>query len=147
MDVVNLGRRKAVELKRRILRVQRPQQIFIPLDAKVRMQAALHQHTGAAKRDRLVDLLANFLERADVSVRRARATIESAEGTDNVADVGVVDVAVDDVGDDVCRMPALANFVGGRADAGDVMRLKQRGAIVGGQPRPPARARSKILCI
>src|SRR5262249_12342335 len=49
-------------------------------------------------------------------------------------DVGVVDVAIDDVGDDVVRMAALANLIGGGADGRDVVRLKQRGAILNRQP-------------
>jgi hypothetical protein len=39
-----LRRREAVQLKLRILCVQRPQQIFVPLDIEIRMQSALHQH-------------------------------------------------------------------------------------------------------
>ena len=38
-------------------RFDRAQQIFVPLDLQVRMQAALHQNAGAAKVDRLLDLL------------------------------------------------------------------------------------------
>ena len=114
--------------------MQRSQQIFIPFDAEVRMQSALHQNAGAAERNRLVNLVADFVDRAHVSVRRARPAIERAERAHDVADVRVVDVAVDDVGDDVVRMSSLANFVGGHADASDIVRFEQRGAIVGGDP-------------
>ena len=132
MDVVNLGRRKAVQLKLRILRVQRAQQIFVPLDTKVGMQSALHQHAGAAERDRLVDLLADLFERAHVSVGRAGPAIERAERADDVADVRVVDVAIDDVGDDVVGMSALANFIGGGAHCCDVVRFEQLRAFLDG---------------
>ena len=108
MNVVYLGRRKAVQLKAGIFRMQRPQQIFVPLDIKIGMQPALHQHAGAAERDRLVDPLADLFDRMHVSVRLAGPAIERAERADDVAHVGVIDVAVDDVGDDVasdsCRM-------------------------------------------
>src|SRR5689334_22003435 len=130
MDVMNLRWREAVQLKSRILRAQRAQQIFVPLDAKIRMQTALHQHARAAKRDRLVDLLANLVERADVSIRRTGPTIERAERADDVADVCVVDVAIDDVGDDVVGMAARAYLVGCSANARDVVRLEEERAFV-----------------
>ena len=110
MDVVNLGRREAVQLKARILRAERPQQIFIPLDAEIRMQPALHQNAGAAQRDCLVNLCANFVERAHVSVGRARPPVERAESADDIADVRVVDVAIDDVGDDVVAGDGAGEF-------------------------------------
>ena len=134
MQVVNLWRREAVQLKARILRAQGAQQIFVPLDAKVRVQSALHQHARATQRDRLVNLLANFVERAHVSIGRAGPPIERAERADNVADVRVIDVAIDDVGDDVVRVTPPANLVSGRADARDVIRLEQRRALAGGHP-------------
>ena len=104
------------------------------------MQPALHQNARAAQRDCLVNLFANLFERAHVSVRRARPSIERAEGADDVADVRVVDVSIDDVGDDVVGLLALANLVGGRADFRDVVRFEQRRAVVGGQSFPGERA-------
>ena len=102
-------------------------------------KSALHQDAGAAERNRFINLVADFVERADVSVRRARPAVESTEGTNYVADIRVVDIAVDDVGDDVVGVSSLANFVGGRADASDIVRFKQRGAVV----RRQARARQE----
>ena len=107
------------------------------------MQPALHQNARAAQRDRLVNLFANFIERAHISVRRAGPAIEGAERADDVADVRVVDVAVDDVGDDVVGMLALANLVRGRADFRDVVRFEQRRAVVCRQSLP-ASARSRM---
>ena len=101
MNVVYLGRRKTVKLKFRIFCVQRAQQLLVPLDIKIRMQAALHQHAGAAESDRLVDPFADLVDRMHVRVGLARPAIKRAERADDVADVRVIDVAVDDVGDDV----------------------------------------------
>ena len=100
----NLRRRKAVELELRILCVQRPQQILVPLDIKIRMQPALHQNARAAEGDRLVDPFADLLDRMDVCVRLARPPVERTERADDVADVRIIDVTVDDVGDDVGRI-------------------------------------------
>src|SRR5215813_1120267 len=96
------------------------------------MQSALHQNAGAAERDGLVDLLADLFERADVRVRRSGPAIERAERTDYVADIRVIDVAIDDVGDDVIRMAARADLIGSDAHPGDVMRLEQRCAFCNG---------------
>ena len=42
VDIVNLRRRETMKLKLGILRAQGAQKIFVPLDAKVGMQPALH---------------------------------------------------------------------------------------------------------
>src|SRR5258708_2654053 len=121
MQVMNLRRREAMQLKSRILRAQSAQQIFVPLNPKVRMQPALHQNACATQRNRLVDLLANLIDSAHVGVRRAGPSIERAERADDVADVRVIYVAIDDIGDDVVRMTTLANLVGRGANARDVV--------------------------
>src|SRR5437879_2609139 len=124
MNVMNLGRREAVKLKARILRTERAQKIFIPLDSKIRMQTALHQNACAAERDRLVDLFANLFKRAHVSVGCAGPAVERAERADDVANVRVVNVSIDDVGDDVVRVLALANLVSRRAYLRDFERFE-----------------------
>src|SRR5258708_36571232 len=101
MKVVDFRRRKTMQLKTRVPRGQGPQQIFVPFDAKGRVQSALHQHTRAAQGNRLVNLRANLVDRAHVSIRGARPSIKRAERADYIADVRVVDVAIDDVSDDV----------------------------------------------
>src|SRR5205085_12272653 len=123
MYVVNLRRREAVKLKVRILRMKGAQQVFIPLDFEIRVQATLHQDTCAAERNRLVYLLIDFVERANVSLWMIGATIESAEGADYVADVRVVYVAVNDVCDDRIRVKAFANLVGSKTYANKIIRF------------------------
>src|SRR5258708_38990578 len=93
------------------------------------MQSALHQHTRAAQSNCLVNLRANLVDRAHVSIGRARPSIERTERAHNVTDVRVVDVAIDDVSDDVVGMPSLANLIGGCAEARDVVRLTQPPAV------------------
>src|ERR1041385_3279955 len=96
------------------------------------MQPALHQYARAAECDRLVDLFADLFEGTDVSVGRARSTIKRAERADDIADVRIVDVAIDDVGDDVVRVAAGAYLVGRDTHSRDVMRLQQQRALLGG---------------
>src|ERR1044072_3198871 len=118
-----------MKLKRWIFLMKRTQQVFVPFDAEVGMQSTLHQNSGTAKRNRLIDLLADFFECANVSIRRARPAIERTERANHAADAGVINIAVDDVSADVVGVSARANFGGGHADTGDVVRLEQRGAV------------------
>ena len=75
------------------------------------MESTLHQHTGAAQGNRLIDFRADFIDRSNVSIGRARAAVESTEGTDDITDIRIVNVAIDDVCDDVFGMTPLADFV------------------------------------
>src|SRR5437879_8080679 len=133
MEVMNLRRREAVKLKTRILRAKSAKKIFVPLDPKIRMQSALHQNACATERNRLVNLRANLVDRAHVGVGRARPAIERAESTHDVADIRIVNVSIDDVGDDVIRVTRFANFISRGADASYVVGLEQFGAIIGVQ--------------
>ena len=126
-----LGRRKAVQLELRILCVQRAKQVLIPLDIEVRVKAALHQHARAAEFDRLIDTLLDLFHRMDVGVGFSRPSVEGAEGADDVADIRIVDIAVDDVRYDLITVLALADLVGREADTQNVLRFEKRGAIVG----------------
>src|SRR6266446_3967720 len=104
MEVMNLRRREAVKLKSWVLRAKRAQKIFVPFDPKIRMQSALHQNARATEHNRLVNLRANLIDRAHVSIGGTRPAIERAESTHDVAYIRIVNVAIDDVGDDVIRM-------------------------------------------
>jgi hypothetical protein len=95
------------------------------------VQSTLHQDPRPAESNRLVNLRADFVERPHISVGCAGPAIESAERTHNVADIRVVDIAVDDVGDYVVWMFPLPDFVGGSANCSDVMRFQQCGAFFG----------------
>ena len=74
--------------------------------------AALHQDLHAAQRLGLVDLRADLLERQRVAFAVLRPPVERAEAAVGDADVRVVDVAVDDVRDDVVRVLRVADAVG-----------------------------------
>src|SRR5205823_2109936 len=123
-------RRKAVELEIRVSRVQRAQKFFVPLDTELWVQSALHQHARSAERDCLVNLLANLFKGLDVRVRLSGPSVEGAEGADDVADVRVVDVAVNDVRDDAFGVFATPNLVRRHAHTRDVVRLEKDGALL-----------------
>ncbi len=89
------------------------QQVLIPLDAQLRMQAALHQDARAAQVDGLLNLFEDDFLRMDVAFGVAHGPVEGAEAAIFGAEIGVVDVAVDDVADHAfrdaaCGAPASA---------------------------------------
>ena len=88
------------------------------------MQSALHQNARPTERDRFVNLRANLIDRAHVGVGRARPAIECAERADDVTYIRIVNVSIDDVGDDVVRMTSFPHFVGRGAYASNVVGLK-----------------------
>src|SRR3984957_5373772 len=91
-----------------------------PVDLEIGMNAALHQHARAAHFESLGDFVADGLEFEDVAIARVgmglavdrQRGIEGAEGAVFSAVVGVVDVAIDDVGDYALGMQAAAHSVG-----------------------------------
>ena len=115
--------REAVDVDR-VVALDVAHQVEVPLERDVRIVPALHQDLDAADRLALVDLGADLLEGQDVALGVLRPAVERAELAVGDADVGVVDVAVDDVGDDVLGVlpPALG--------VGQPAQLEERGALV-----------------
>ena len=54
----------------RVARLDRAEEILVVVDPEVGMVAALHQHAGAAERERLLDLLADHRLRQQVALAR-----------------------------------------------------------------------------
>src|ERR1035437_8968986 len=75
------------------------------------MMAPLHQYLDATDCHQLLDFLAHLLGREYIGIIVALFAHERAEGAIHVADVRVVDVAVNDVGDTALRMFPLAHHV------------------------------------
>ena len=94
-----------------------------PVDLEVGMDAALHQYAGAAHLKGFGDLLVDLLEVEDVAFFRARACerpVEGAEGAVLGAEVGVVDVAIDDVSDNALGVQAAAHSIGFKPKADQI---------------------------
>ena len=87
------------------------EKVLVVLERKVRVDTALKKDAGSAKVDRLLDLLAELVPREQVAFRVTRPPVERAELALVDTDVGVVDVAVDDVGDDLRIVQAIAHRV------------------------------------
>ena len=108
------------------------------LERVVGVDAALHADLGRAELDRLLDPVGELVLVDLVCVGRAPALAEAAEGTADRADVGEVDVAVDDEGDDVAGQLG-AQLVGGNPHLLDHLRTalgEQRRQLVVAQRHP-----------
>src|SRR5207249_8801770 len=104
------------------------QHLLVPVNFQVRMQAALHQHAGAAEFDRLANLVVDRFEIEDVSLfsfGSLQWTIKRAERAVFGAEVRVINVAIDDVGDHALGMQFAPDGVGLHADANQIIGTKQ----------------------
>ena len=100
-------RREAVDVDR-VVALDVAHQVEVPLERDVRIVPALEQDLHAADRLALVDLGADLLEAQHVALVVLGPAVERAELAVGDADVGVVDVAVDDVGDHRSRGAAAS---------------------------------------
>jgi hypothetical protein len=82
-----------------MIRFDVAQQIEIPLEGNVRIVSTLEQDLDPTQCLAFVDLLTDGLEAQDVSLVVLRPPVERAELAIRNTHIGVVDVAVDDVGD------------------------------------------------
>src|SRR3569623_90011 len=85
------------------------------------MQAALHQHSRAAEVERFLDLLEDYFLRQNIPFGMSHGPVECAEAAILRAEVGVVDVAVDDIGNDAFRMPLAPDGIRLHADSDQVI--------------------------
>src|SRR5205823_12683329 len=119
-DVLHLGRRERVQVDR-IARLDRAEEILVVVDPEIRMVAALHQETGATERERLLDLLEDNRLREEISLARVAWTaVERAEVAVRVADVRVVEVAVDDERDPRRVGSSVAELVRGATHCDEI---------------------------
>ena len=77
-----------------------------------RVMAALHQDLRTAQRDCLLNLSIQIIIRDDIRVRIPFCPIKRAKFAINVANVGVVDVPIDDVSDDLIATAIIRGALG-----------------------------------
>ena len=88
----------------RVIPLDVAHQLEVPLERNVRIVAALEQNLDAANGLTLVDLGADLLEAQDVAFVVLGPAIECAELAVGDADIGVIDIPIDDVGDHPLRV-------------------------------------------
>src|SRR5215831_7202191 len=102
------------------------EEVFVVVDAEVRVMAALHQQPGAAERERLLDLLEDDRLRQQVALALvAGPAVEGAEVAVGDADVRVVEVAVDDERDALRVVEPVADLVRRASDGDEVTRAEE----------------------
>ncbi len=112
-----------------------------PVDFQVGVKAALHQHAGAAHLLGFGDLFVDLFEVEDVALVGAgnvlsffgERAVEGAEGAVLGAEVGVVDVAIDDVGDYALGVEAATDGVGLEAQPDEVRGVEIVEGLLAGQ--------------
>ena len=88
------------------------------------MEPALKEDLFSPKRQGLIDLLSELVFGQNVAVLRGQVPVEGAKRALSGADVRVVDIAVDDVGDEALRVQAPAHRVGEFAQGQEVRVLQ-----------------------
>ena len=123
-DAEDFAGGEAVQMHLRKALLDAAEERLEPVDFEIGMNAALHEHTGAAHLDGFGDLLVDLIKVEEVALFAARTLdgrIEGAERAVLGADVGVIDVAVDDVADNAVGMKLAADGVGFHADADQII--------------------------
>src|SRR5918994_608752 len=123
-----------------VARFDRAEEVFVVVDAEIGMVAALHQQRGSSDRERLLDLLVDDRLGQEIALGTiARPAVERAEVTVRVADVRVVDVAVDDECDAAGIDLAVAKLVRRPANGDEVAAAQEGERVVVRDPLPGER--------
>lgn len=93
----------------------RTQKLFIPLDPEAGMQSALHHYLGRAELNSLLDSSEDVVGRQQVGIRIVDIPTEGAEAACGDTNVGVVDVAIYDIGAVRFRVQLSAYTIGRKA--------------------------------
>jgi hypothetical protein len=126
-----------MQLRRLLLGETQP--VLVVVERPVRVDARLDAELGRAELDRVGDPLGELLLGVLVGVGRALALAEAAERAADDADVGDVDVAVDDERDRVARQLRAQPSAAGAAPRSPRAAARQNSAVsssaVSGSPR------------
>ena len=125
-EVMNLRWAEAVDVDLRKPCFDVGEQLLVPFERQLRVQASLHQDLVAAECHRLVNLLVQHVARQDVHLFVPRRPIKRAEVADRGTLVGVIDVAVDVVRAKWLRMQPPCHGVGRLPKRDEVVRFEQR---------------------
>ena len=112
------------------------QHFLVPIDLEIRMQPALHQHSSAAQFDGLADLVIDGIELKNVTFFRRRPFQRTIKGTESAVlgtVIGVINVAVNDVGDHALGMTFAAHGVCFHPDAYQVIGLEHFQSLLLGE--------------
>lgn len=103
------------------VRFDRPEQILVPVNFQIGVQTALHENAGAAEINGLLDFGEDRLPGKDVAFLVTRRPVKRTKAAVLGAEIGVIDVPVDDVADNPLRVQFAANGVGGHANSDQIV--------------------------
>src|ERR1051325_2907609 len=106
--MLKLRRTESMNVDVRIFFADVLQKIDVPFKLQFRMMPALHQDLHSARSSKFVQLLIQLLQAQHVMIFIALGAIKRAELAINVADIRVIDVAIDDVSHDLAAAIAIA---------------------------------------
>src|SRR5690606_18533488 len=122
----------------RVTLFEEAQKARVPVEGQVGVHTARHQHARAPDGLQLRQLRADLLVGEYVRVILPTRAVEAAEAAAHVADVRVVDVAIDQVRDGLGVRPGQANLVGGGGHVEERQVVKGEG-LRRGEPAPGGR--------
>ena len=137
--MMDLRRTEAVNVDLREPRFDVGQQLFVPFQRQLGVQAPLHQDLVAAEGHRLFDLLVQHVARQDVDFFVPGWPIKRTEIADRGTLVRVVDVAIDVVRAEGLRMETPGDGVGRTAQRDQIVRIRSTAALLRGSAGPRRR--------
>ena len=129
-EVMNLRRAEPVNVDAGEVRLDVLEQLLIPLELQMRVQAPLHEDLVAPQRDRLANLVEQDVAIQDVSLGVVDFAVKRAKVADRRANVGVVDIAVDVVSPERLGMEPSAHLIGSPAQLQQRGRTEQFDALI-----------------
>ena len=113
MDEFNQFRRaEGVDMNAREFLFDGSEQIEVVVERQIGIHAALHEDLGASECGEFGDFLMDLFFGKGVGIVVVSIATECTEGAASSADVGVVDVAVDDIGPDRFAVNLAAAGIG-----------------------------------
>ena len=97
LETQNFFGAEGIQSDGRVAFFQETQQVQVPVKANRRIDPALKQNARPTNRLEFRDFLADLLEAERVRIRLAWRAVKRAEVTPHIADVGVIDVAINQV--------------------------------------------------
>ena len=97
----------------RILGADVRKRFQVEIDAQFWMVAALKEYLHTSFGREFIELLINLLDTENIMILVSFGSIEGAELAIDVADVCVVDVAINDIGDDLRAATIVGSVLGG----------------------------------
>src|SRR5262249_33623017 len=99
-NIQDFGRREAMAVNLKSL-LDSGNEALVIVDLQILMNTALHENSRPAQHQRFFDFLINHVIRQNIGLWIALDSIERAEGAEFFTNIRVVNIAIDDIADDI----------------------------------------------